>query len=39
VLKLLADKHIDPDLVRGLLARQVDLDIVRVHDVGALGAR
>lgn len=37
MLKLLADEHIDPDLVRGLLARQAELDIIRVHDIGLLG--
>jgi len=34
----LTDEHIDPDLVRGLLARRADLDIIRVHDIGLLGA-
>jgi hypothetical protein len=38
VLKLLTDEHIDRDLVRGLLARQPDLDVVRVQEVGLLGA-
>ena len=37
MLKLLTDEHIDPDLVRGLLARQPDLDVFRVHEVGLLG--
>ena len=39
MLKLLTDEHIDPDLVRGLLARQPELDLIRVHDVGLLGER
>jgi hypothetical protein len=38
VLKLLTDEHIDPDLIRGLQARQSDLDVIRVHDVRLLHA-
>jgi predicted nuclease of predicted toxin-antitoxin system len=36
-LKLLADENIEPQLVRGLLRRQPDLDIVSTRDVGLLG--
>jgi hypothetical protein len=38
VLKLLTDEHIDPDLIRGLLAREPGLDILRLKDAGMLGA-
>lgn len=38
MLRLLADEHIDPLLVRGLRSRQPGLDIVRIHDVGLRGA-
>jgi len=38
MLKLLADEHIDWDLVRGLLTGQPDLDLVRVQKMGLLGA-
>jgi hypothetical protein len=38
VLKLLAAEHIDPDLVRDLLARKSSLDVVQLHEVGLLGA-
>ena len=31
------DEHIDPALVRGLRARQPDLEVIRVHDVDLLG--
>jgi predicted nuclease of predicted toxin-antitoxin system len=36
-LKLLTDENIEPQLVRGLLRRQPDLDILRVQDVGLRG--
>ena len=36
-LRLLADEDFDNDIVRGLLQRLPDLDVVRVQDVG-LGA-
>lgn len=34
MLRLLADENFNRDIVRGLLLRQPDLDIVRVQDVG-----
>src|SRR5262249_10961464 len=36
--RLLADENFNGDVVRGLLLRQPDLDIVRVPDVGLAGA-
>src|SRR5947207_10068330 len=38
MLRLLADENFNSDIVRGLLLRQVDLDVVRVQDVGLTGA-
>lgn len=38
MLRLLADENFNGDVVRGLLLRQPDLDIVRVQDVGLAGA-
>ena len=38
MLRLLADENFNGDIVRGLLLRQPDLDIVRVQDVGLGGA-
>jgi predicted nuclease of predicted toxin-antitoxin system len=38
MLRLATDEHIDRALIRGLLARQPDLDIVRVQQAGLLGA-
>jgi predicted nuclease of predicted toxin-antitoxin system len=38
VLKLLTDEHIDPDLIRGLLAREPGLDVLSLKDAGMLGA-
>lgn len=38
MLRLLADENFNGDIVRGLLLRQADLDIVRVQDVGLAGA-
>ena len=37
MLRLLADENFNGDIVRALLLRQPDLDIVRVHDVGLAG--
>lgn len=37
MLRLLADENLNSDIVRGLLLRQPDLDIVRVQDVGLAG--
>jgi hypothetical protein len=38
MLRLLADENFNGDIVRGLLLRQADLDLVRVQDVGLAGA-
>src|SRR5438128_11693828 len=38
MLRLLADENFHGDIVRGLLLRQSDLEIVRVQDVGLAGA-
>ena len=38
MLRLLADENFSGDIVRGLLLRQPDLDLVRAQDVG-LGVR
>src|SRR5438477_12419999 len=38
MLRLLADENFNGDIVRGLLLRQPDLDIVRVQDAGLAGA-
>jgi len=37
-MRLLADENFNGDIVRGLLLRQPDLDVVRVQDVGLAGA-
>ncbi len=39
MLRLLADENFNGDIVRGLLLRQPELDIVLVQDVGLSGAR
>jgi predicted nuclease of predicted toxin-antitoxin system len=38
MLRLLADENFNGDIVRGLLLRRPDLDVVRVQDVGLAGA-
>ncbi len=38
MLRLAADENFNNDIVRGLLRRKPDLDIVRVQDVGLSGA-
>lgn len=38
MLNLLADENLHGAIVRGLIRRQPDLDIVRVQDVGLSGA-
>lgn len=38
MLRLLTDENFNGDIVRGLLLRQPDLDIIRVQDVGLHGA-
>jgi hypothetical protein len=37
VIKLLADENLDNTIVRGLLRRNSDIDIVRVQDIGLSG--
>lgn len=37
MLRLLADENFNGDIVRGLLLRQPDFDILRVQDVGLIG--
>ena len=36
-MKFLADENLDNNILRGLLRRQPDLNIVRVQDVGLFG--
>ncbi len=38
MLRFLADENLKGDIVRGLLRRKPDLDLVRVQDVGLIGA-
>ena len=38
MLRFLADENFNNDILRGLLRRQPDLDIVRVQDIGLSGA-
>jgi hypothetical protein len=38
VLRFAADENFNRDIVRGLVRRKPDLDIVRVQDVGLAGA-
>ena len=38
MIRLAADENLNNDIIRGLLRRQPDLDIVRVQDVGLSGA-
>jgi hypothetical protein len=38
MLRLAADENLNNNIVRGLLRRQPELDIVRVQDVGLSGA-
>jgi hypothetical protein len=38
VIKLASDENFDGDIVRGLLRRVPELDIVRVQDVGLAGS-
>jgi hypothetical protein len=38
MLRLAADENFNNDIVRGLLRRKPDLDIVRIQDVGLSGA-
>lgn len=34
MIKLLADENLDNTIIRGLLRRNPDVDIVRVQDIG-----
>ncbi|MCT7980498.1 DUF5615 family PIN-like protein [Laspinema olomoucense] len=38
MLKFVADENFNNNIVRGLLRRQPDLDIVRIQDIGLSGA-
>src|SRR4051794_7122042 len=38
MLRFLADENFNGDIVRGLLLRRSGLDLVRVQDIGLLGA-
>lgn len=38
MIKLLADENLDNTIIRGLLRRNPDIDIVRVQDIGLSGA-
>jgi predicted nuclease of predicted toxin-antitoxin system len=38
MLKLLADENFDNTIIRGLLRRKADIDIVRIQDVDLSGA-
>jgi hypothetical protein len=38
VLRLAADENFNSDIIRGLLRRKPDLDIIRVQDAGLSGA-
>lgn len=38
MLQLAADENFNNNIVRGLLRRKADLDIVRVQDIGLSGA-
>ena len=38
MLRLAADENFNNDIVRGLLRRKPELDIVRIQDVGLSGA-
>ncbi|MBU2609951.1 MAG: DUF5615 family PIN-like protein, partial [Chloroflexi bacterium] len=38
MLRLAADENFNNDIVRGLLRRKPDLDIVRIQDVGLSAA-
>jgi hypothetical protein len=36
-MKFLADENLDNNILRGILRRKPDLDLVRVQDVGLFG--
>jgi predicted nuclease of predicted toxin-antitoxin system len=38
MLRLLADENFNGDIVRGLMLRQSEIDLVRVQDVGLMGS-
>ena len=38
MIRLAADENLNNDIIRGVLRRQPDLDIMRVQDVGLSGA-
>ena len=37
MIRLLADENLDNTIIRGLLRRNPDIDIVRVQDIGLSG--
>jgi len=39
MLRLLADENLNNDIVRGVLRRKPNLDIVRVQDIGLSGMK
>lgn len=39
MIKLLADENFDNTIIRGLLRREPDVDIIRVQDVGLSGEK
>ena len=39
MLRLLSDENLNEEIVRGVLRRQRDLDVIRVRDVGLAGAK
>jgi hypothetical protein len=38
MIRLAADENLNNNIVRGLLRRKPDLDIIRIQDVGLSGA-
>jgi predicted nuclease of predicted toxin-antitoxin system len=38
MLRFAADENLNNDIIRGLLRRKADLDIIRIQDVGLSGA-
>ena len=38
MIRLVSDENFNGDIVRGLLLRRPDLDLVRIQDVGLEGA-
>jgi len=38
MIKLAADENLNNNIIRGLLRRKLDIDIMRIQDVGLSGA-